>query len=234
MKNQLVIRHAKVDVLLIYWDKLYGIVQQGASLFRDKNANALCKKLICINKEVQKHMLLAYVNRCRELHSIAFLQWRLMYPSEFVNRQDIQELILARINNLNNNMNLGQRPNEETLKNSKISSKFLDKASRFVLKEEKQTDKTFLINRFFDIGWADPFAADNDGLVKDQLLTDPEDLVYENCRYVQRYSPYVIYVPKKEVMLKIMRACIGCKQPKDLWIHSGEAEAPGCHDCCGK
>ena len=73
------------------------------------------------------------------------------------------------------------------------------------------------------------------------LPTVPDDLVYEECRYVEKYSPYCIYIPKKDLMFKMMRACIGvyptrvCNEDKysppvnrpkyekecyiDFWIH---------------
>ena len=91
-----------------------------------------------MNKDVQKHILLKYVNKCRELHSIAFLQWRLMFPSKYVNKEDSEELILSRIHNLISNMNLSQKPTDATIKATKISGKFLDKAYRYKLKEDKQ------------------------------------------------------------------------------------------------
>lgn len=58
-----------------------------------------------------------------------------------------------------------------------------------------------MINSFYGIGWADPFVENNAGIGVNvnefKIPTDPDDDVYESCRYVQKYSPYVIYVPKK-------------------------------------
>ncbi len=34
------------------------------------------------------------------------------------------------------------------------------------------------------------------------------DLVYSDSRYIPNFSPYCIYIPKKEIMAKLMRACI--------------------------
>ena len=44
------------------------------------------------------------------------------------------------------------------------------------------------------------------------------DLVYLKSRYYEKSSPLCIYIPKKEVMLKIMRASIGAKKPSDFWL----------------
>jgi len=32
------------------------------------------------------------------------------------------------------------------------------------------------------------------------------------------YSPKLIYIPNIEIMFKIMHACIGIRDPYDLWI----------------
>ena len=45
-----------------------------------------------------------------------------------------------------------------------------------------------------------------------------EDLVYRGDRYVKEYSPKVIYFPSKMCLFKIMRACIGVDDPKELWF----------------
>ena len=52
------------------------------------------------------------------------------------------------------------------------------------------------------------------------LPTKPDDLVYEECRYVEKYSPYCIYIPKKDLMFKLMRSCVNVKNPEtDFWIN---------------
>jgi len=44
------------------------------------------------------------------------------------------------------------------------------------------------------------------------------DFVYADTRYCKEHSPHCIYIPSKKLMLKIMRACIGIKNAKDLWF----------------
>ena len=45
------------------------------------------------------------------------------------------------------------------------------------------------------------------------------DLTYTIDRYVEENSPVCVYIPSKLMMFKMMKACIGCHQPEDLWIH---------------
>lgn len=46
-----------------------------------------------------------------------------------------------------------------------------------------------------------------------------DDLVYAKTRYIPNFAPFCIYIPKTELMFKMMRACIGIKDPKDLWFN---------------
>ena len=92
--------------------------------FFDKNANNLLKKIIMVDQNVKFELLRRYVKKCRELHSIAFLQWRKMYPTRYVDLDITEDLILARINNLINGMKLDQVPLHNTIVESKISNNF--------------------------------------------------------------------------------------------------------------
>ena len=90
--------------------------------------------------------------------------------------------------------------------------------------------KGYLINSFQTIGWPDPFPDDCKcvkGSVQDgfnlNMPTDVMDLVYEESRYNEKYSPNFIYIPKKEVMLKIMRACVGVRKYNDFWLAKDKA-----------
>ena len=46
-----------------------------------------------------------------------------------------------------------------------------------------------------------------------------EDLVYPESRLIKEYSPFAIYIPKKEIMLKLMRSTIMVKKKETLWIN---------------
>ena len=66
-------REAKVDILVNYWDKMIGQLQTRASELRDRKATALCGQIIIVSKCVQRAVLREWVDRCQELHAIAFL-----------------------------------------------------------------------------------------------------------------------------------------------------------------
>ena len=113
-----------------------------------------------------------------------------------------------------------QTINEETLENSKIAENFLVKY-KFI-----DEYKPFFINSFKSIGLSDPFPHDDEiitGSLDDgESLKMPEkvsDLVYPESRLVPEYSPFAIYIPKKEIMLKLMRSTVMVKKKELLWIN---------------
>jgi len=76
------------------------------------------------------------------------------------------------------------------------------------------------------VGFADPYPDDDiyiEGSVDDvpPNFKTPENVrkhVYPCARYKKDNSPNCVYLPCKEIMLKMMRACIKVKKPKNLWI----------------
>ena len=76
----------------------------------------------------------------------------------------------------------------------------------------------FNINNFHEIGMCDPFADDYKVLrgsinVEGNCLSKicaekPEVLVYDAARLKPDDVPSCIYIPRKEIMLKLMRACV--------------------------
>jgi len=58
----------------------------------------------------------------------------------------------------------------------------------------------------------------------DKLPEVPGDMVYGPTRYIENFSPYCVYIPKQEMMFKIMRACVNVKDPMDLWFNRLEGD----------
>ena len=113
-----------------------------------------------------------------------------------------------------------QKISFETKSNSVMARDFLKKYN-LIVKEPKD----FMINRFFSVGITDPYPNDDlhifgsrdDGEDTLPLPQNVEDFVYPDSRYTPGKSPYCLYIPNKEIMLKMMRACIKLKNPSDLW-----------------
>ena len=59
---------------------------------------------------------------------------------------------------------------------------------------------------------------ENNSEIETAFLENPNGLVYAESRFKEEFSPMVIYVPSRLIMMKLMRACIACEFPGDLWI----------------
>ena len=104
----------------------------------------------------------------------------------------------------------------ETKKSSIIAKDFL------TMKKYNMIDTrmaNFMINRFFTVGFADPYP-DDDKFIIGSVDDKPDDLeppthiderVYPDSRYTPGNSPFCIYLPNSEIFLKLMRACIKVK-----------------------
>ena len=139
--------------------------------------------------------------------------------------RELTEVIQGRIAHLMAELVSEEEISQVTKDNSVIAKNFLVK---YKMLDEK---KVFNINSFSTVAWSDPFPND-DKMITGSLddgddITLPEkvdDWVYPESRYIKGFSPYVIYIPKKEIMLKMMRACVDVKRPEDLWFNT-EARA---------
>lgn len=76
------------------------------------------------------------------------------------------------------------------------------------------------INSFLEIRWQDPFPDENTSLGQDQdeFILHKDTLVYPEEFFHPKHGPMVITRPTDLVMLKLMRACVGCEEVDDLWI----------------
>ena len=85
------------------------------------------------------------------------------------------------------------------------------------------------------MSFPDPFPHDDLNIIG-SVDDTPDDLklpstiydrVYPDTRYTPGNSPYCIYIPCKEVMLKLMRACIKIKHAENLWVMENRPEERG-------
>jgi len=77
-----------------------------------------------------------------------------------------------------------------------------------------------LINDWVEIGIMDPFPKERS---EDQaVMSSPEKVsqdVYHESRYLEGQSPNVNFIPRKDIMWKLMRSCIAVKDPEYLWVY---------------
>ena len=89
--------------------------------------------------------------------------------------------------------------------------------------------RPWLIGLFPTIGWSDPFPEED--LAYDPLgtkykftKTDLDNLevdqpCYAPSRYIKGQSPHMLWIPKRELLVKLMRASVCVKNKYDLWFN---------------
>jgi len=81
-------------------------------------------------------------------------------------------------------------------------------------------DVHFKINSFKQINFPDPFPKENKFKSKCGPPVTIDDEVYDALCFRESLAPFCYYVPRKEMMFKMMRACINVESPDQLWINN--------------
>jgi hypothetical protein len=108
IKDKIATKDSKIEVLINYWDKMVGAIRTKATKFKDETGDALIQKIILVPNEVRRAVLKHYCDRARQLHNIAFMQWRMLYPHEdsrYHDPEELEDLITKRITMINNFVN---------------------------------------------------------------------------------------------------------------------------------
>lgn len=100
IRTQHSVKYSKVDVLIIYWDRLINNIIKDKIKFKDKKADIVAMELAKISRNIRDACLRAYIDRCKEVYNIAFMQWRLLFPTTCVywDEKELKDIIMSRIN----------------------------------------------------------------------------------------------------------------------------------------
>ena len=80
------------------WDKLFGKLMYKAKSLKDQDTIRILHKIALVPPEVKEAVEKYYIDKCIQLGAIAFLQWRLQFPSELnFKKHELEEIILGRI-----------------------------------------------------------------------------------------------------------------------------------------
>jgi len=186
---------------------------------------ALLIRIAKVPKHIANWVLTLFVWRCRELYQIAFFQWRKAMPSKLrCDMGDVLELIDFRVEYTFTRRKLPESiPTEQTrLASAPPSSDYL---TRYGLTDEGG-DRQFIINSFHQLGWPDPYPKENSYKSSAKQPVDGDDLVYDPVRFREGAPPYVVYIPRAEMLFKMMRACVEVKDASELWVSSPPESTP--------
>lgn len=105
-------------------------------------------------------------------------------------------------------------PKDETLKQTQIpyNPTFLKQYELLGLK-----DIPYKINTFHQIGWPDPYPSEDFFTTKTCQPKNKDDLVYDENRLNPGEIPFCVFLPRPEMMFKMMRACVELGPDEALW-----------------
>ena len=112
--------------------------------------------LLVIKPNIQKEVLMHYLGKCRELHAIAFFQWRNKFPRYTYVHTEQENLIVEKYEWLYHKRLTGQVPTYDTVIYSELPPHFMEKYGSIF----SQDDVPHLIQSFHQIGMCDPFNND--------------------------------------------------------------------------
>lgn len=136
----------------LYWDRVFFGLMKKAHYQKDEGMLSILRTINEAPRSVQDDLIKRYVKKCKEKHSIAFMQWRYYYCREVSNQEELDEIIGDRIEFMKKAL--------KRRKNFLLSQETLAKVDLPILNEDIYFDKknwAYHINAFTSIGWPDPF-----------------------------------------------------------------------------
>ena len=79
MRGQCLARDAKTEIISHHWDGLLNQWLHAALIYKDEGMTRLLFEIRKTNKAVKHYLLENYINECKVMHALAFLQWRLYF-----------------------------------------------------------------------------------------------------------------------------------------------------------
>jgi hypothetical protein len=71
------------------------------------------------------------------------------------------------------------------------------------------------------VGWKDPFKNENHFTSSFKIPENIfEEMFYHESRMTEHKAPYMVYIPRREMMFKMMRLAIGIVNGYDLWFNN--------------
>jgi hypothetical protein len=206
-------KQAKVDLLDHLWSQTYRHFAIEGRKTKDKAMMALALAIAKINKDCKDWLLRKYIERCTEKHALAFFQWRARERRQQASLSELQETMGSLQRKVLGSIDLSRSVSAKTVTEAKVPAGLARR-----LKLDKPEYQPYFVNTFGGLAWPDPFP-DKTSSVEPELLHDRQDLVYPPSRYRNEASPAMLFLPSKQMILKMMRACMGVTRIQDLWLY---------------
>jgi len=175
-----------------------------------------------VEPDVKRAALDHYLERARLKSFIAFGQWRYLKPG--VNRQQVKDNIKAVSAAWCRGLDISKTVCSFTARAANLPFEFEQKYDLQLRDPSLIEKQPWLIHTFWSLGMADPFP-DESTIVEtlnQYISAEPFSLgtpVYPRGRMNPAQSPVTLYIPSRYLMIKMIRACLDCHNPYDLWFN---------------
>ena len=128
-----------MNVMLTYWDKLFGYLMITASQKKDSYVKEILTQVARVQPEIKKALFQFYIKRCQELYAIAFFQWRYEFEetSKYENKVELEKIIVKRMSNFFKPINKKHKVPKSTMAIASLSPNF---AKNYKLVEMKKVE----------------------------------------------------------------------------------------------
>lgn len=193
------------------WHKLLNGLHNTNVTAKSRQAERLIIQIGRVPADVRRRALEEFLRCSQRVHTIAFLQWRHMFPTSRTMTDQLKELIEERMVFMYGYLK-DYYPTNLPSDDYGTDAAFY-KAFRPAIREAQ----SYNIWSFEQIGLFDPFPQE----LMDSKYEVPrtaDNLVYAAHKYQEDDSPNTLYFPSKLLLFKIMKACIDVEEEKDLWF----------------
>ena len=176
-----------------------------------------------IRPEIKEAVFKKFMTRVNLKYSAAMYQWRYNY-CENVNKAQLIDNLDTISHHFLKSVNISRKPLPDTIEEGKISFDFEKRYHTCINGKETINKRPWNIHSFWSLGMADPFPDESTMMDTDNQYVGPDKfnmskLVYPKSRFTKEHTPMIIYIPSREMMIKIMRASMGCQRIEDLWFN---------------
>ena len=202
------VREAKIAMLTNAWNKFLGVLLVKNVKVRSNRMSKIIQGIGAIDRTIIREVLEEYLRSCQKVHTIAFFQWRIQYPSHLeYNEEILEELVQERI----------EYTYQRLIEHGKATPEYaLGQPTWHFEKEQLEKFESvfplaqnYQISSFEQIGMFDPFPKEESEMPFTVPTTKDEQVYHRDNRNDYGNSPKTIFFPSRRILFKLMRASIG-------------------------
>ena len=117
-----------MDILETSWNKLLGSIHRENQKIGDAKTSKIIRAISGVKPNIKRLALEEYLSGAQMVHSIAFLQWRMMYPSHLLFNEDmLREIITERLSFMYDDLESKVPDNRPESESNGVNARFYEK-----------------------------------------------------------------------------------------------------------